>query len=431
MTEKLAACYNAIMHKISAVCLETLGCKLNQAESEDIGRNLEGAGFHLVKPTDYFDIYILNSCTVTSTADAKSRHSLRMAYHRNKEAKLVVTGCYAEKARNSLYKLPGVRLVLPNCEKEQIAAALVKIAAKEPSPINLKKNGRHVRIRSFIKIQQGCNRFCAYCIVPFVRGPEISVSTDSIIDEICKRVKLGYSELLLTGTEIGCYNYQALDLSGLIKRILNETKIARLRVSSLQPQEISEELLSLWQNERLVPHFHLSLQSGSDLVLRLMKRPYDRAGFLDAIKRIRTNLPEAAITTDVMVGFPGENEEEFETSYKFCETIGFARTHVFVFSPRPGTQAANMKDHIPNFIKKIYARRMRALGMKSARDYRTRFSGKVLSVLWEKQECEIWSGYTTNYIRVYTESGRELENSITPVRILCPYKDGMMGELNK
>jgi threonylcarbamoyladenosine tRNA methylthiotransferase MtaB len=419
------------MRRMLSVCLETLGCKLNQAESEQISRELADVGFQLVSPDDNYDIYLLNSCAVTSTAEAKSRHMLRLAHRKTPEAAIVVTGCYTETAQNVFYKLPGVVFVTPNREKYRLANTLLEIASKKTLGKDSNNKAKLGRVRSFVKIQEGCSRFCSYCIVPFVRGAEKSMPPDCVVEEVRKRSENGCNEVILTGTEVGAYSFDGLNLQGLVKRILNETKVPRIRLSSLQPQEVDEGLLNLWQDQRLAPHFHLSLQSGSDRILRLMRRQYGSEIFLKTVEKIRSFLPGAALTTDVIVGFPGEDETEFEQSYDFCQTVGFARTHVFVFSPRPGTRAEQLEDKIPHNIKNKNARRMRELGKRGKLEYQFRFSGKIVPVLWEKQDSSMWSGYSDNYLRVYTRSNEDLENMITYTKILSFHKDGMLGELQK
>ena len=222
---------------------------------------------------------------------------------------------------------------------------------------------------------------------------------------------------MLTGTEIGAYNDEDVGLAGLLKRILAETDIARLRLSSLQPQEITSELIGLWQSERLCRHFHLSLQSGSDAVLKRMSRRYDAAYYKRAVELIREAVPGVAITTDIIVGFPGESDAEFEESYDFAKQMRFARIHVFPYSPRPGTKAAAMPGDVDDKTKKERSRRMRALGRAGVRNFRRRFLGKTVMVLWEKQTCGVWSGLTDNYIRVSTKSDKDLTNKLMPVQL--------------
>jgi len=254
--------------------------------------------------------------------------------------------------------------------------------------------------------------------VPLVRGRERSLPADGVISEIKRRVADGDKEIVLTGTEIGAYSCADIGLAGLLKRILEETGVARLRLSSLQPQEITPELLRLWNDSRLCRHFHLSLQSGSDVVLQRMGRRYDSADYRRAVALIREAVPGVAITTDIIVGFPDESDEEFRESYDFAKETGFARIHVFPYSPRPGTKAATMPDQVDDKTKRERSRRMLALGRAAVRNFRKRFLGETVMVLWEQESCGVWSGLTDNYIRVFTKSDKDLANKLVPVKLV-------------
>ncbi len=426
-------CYNASIARMkkslrnTRVALETLGCKLNQAETELLARRLALAGCRLVSSADKADIYILNTCTVTHIADRKSRHLLRMAHRRNPEALLVATGCYAQRAEHELHRIEGVGLVLGNDNKMNLVQLLEDSGyLSQPAGVQgYKYNG--LRNRSFIKVQDGCNNLCSYCIVPLVRGKQKSLPDEKVIAQISERVAQGYKEVVLTGTEIGSYSYNGLNLKALLGHILSETDIMRLRLSSIQPQEISPELIELWRNPRLCPHLHLSLQSGSDSVLKRMKRCYSSENYKRAVSLIRSVVPGAAITTDVIVGFPGESESEFEESYSFCKEMAFARIHVFPFSPRPGTEADKMPEQVSAKVKKHRSEKMLSLAEGSAQNFRQRFLGKSMPVLWEQKSNGIWSGLTNNYIRVYTKSNEDLANKITEVKLEKLYKDGVGG----
>ncbi|UCB43053.1 MAG: tRNA (N(6)-L-threonylcarbamoyladenosine(37)-C(2))-methylthiotransferase MtaB [Dehalococcoidales bacterium] len=404
------------------VVLETLGCKLNQAETELLARELIEAGYQLVSRIGEADIYILNTCTVTHIADSKSRHRLRQAHRRNPNALILATGCYAQRARQELACIGGVNLVVDNNEKGRLLR-IIEGAWGRGRPIPLGKGTRKprplvLRTRTFIKIQDGCNTPCSYCIVPRVRGRETSLPTNEIITEVSRRVDDGYQEVVLTATKTGTYQHNGIDLKGLLERILVETGVPRLRLSSLQPQEISSGLLGLWADDRLCPHFHLSLQSGSDPVLARMRRRYDTAEYEQAVSLIRESVPDAAITTDVIVGFPGETDEEFKESYRFCKQMEFARIHVFPFSPRSGTEAAQMPAQVDPKTKKQHSDSMLTLAEESARNFRERFSGRTMTVLWEQRTGEgIWSGVTGNYIRVFTKSEEDLSNQLMTTKL--------------
>ena len=410
------------------VAFDSLGCKLNQAETELLARKFAEAGYRLVSPEDKADVYILNTCTVTHIADRKSRHLLRMAHRRNPGTLVVATGCYAERASQELAQLDGIDLVLGNDDKPNLLNILEESGYLNRLPSPVSSHPTH-RTRSFIKVQDGCNNFCAYCIVPLVRGGEKSLPLNRVVGEVKQRCEEDYKEVVLTGTEIGAYTYNGANLAQLVEHILNETDIKRLRLSSLQPQEISPELIKLWNDRRLCRHFHLSLQSGSDAVLNRMKRRYSTSDYQKAVALIRDMMPEAAITTDVIVGFPGETLAEFEESYNFCKQMEFARIHVFPYSPRPGTQAALMQEQVDNKVKKQRTDKMLALAEESARNFKQKFLGETMTVLWEKQDKGVWSGLTDNYIRVYAESSEDLTNQLLPVKLERLWKDGVWGKV--
>jgi len=398
---------------------------LNQAETELLARKLAAAGYTAVPSVEEADVYILNTCTVTHIADRKARHLLRQAHRLNPRARVVAIGCYADLAPDELGKIEGVGLVLGNEDKFNLPERLEGLGLAGSSS-GFKADG--TRTRALLKVQDGCRRFCAYCIVPFVRSKETSVPPQEVVGEVLKRVAEGYKEVVFTGTEIVSYCSDGVDLRGLLKGILAETDIARLRLSSLQPQEIAPDFIELWRNVRLCPHFHLSLQSGSDGVLARMKRKYTTGDYEKTVRLIRSVVPDAAITTDVIVGFPGESEEEFQESYEFCRRIGFARIHVFSYSKRRGTAAATMPDQVPDGIKKERSRQMLALARESARSFHHRFVGKTMTVLWEQESNGVWSGLTGNYIKMYTKSGADLANKLMPVKLVKLWRDGVWGE---
>jgi threonylcarbamoyladenosine tRNA methylthiotransferase MtaB len=424
------------------VAFYTLGCKLNQAETESLANRFSKAGFQLVSPADGADIYIANTCTVTHIADRKSRHWLRLARRRNPQALIIATGCYAQRSRQELAQLTD--LVVDNKDKERLLALTQTLSLEgrelgEGETEQSQMPAATVRTRSLIKIQDGCHSPCTYCIVPKVRPHEYSLPASRIIDEVKQKVALGYKELVLTGTKVGSYRDAVLsasegsstDLRDLVQLILTSTGIERLRLSSLQPSEISSEFLALWQDERLCRHFHLALQSGSETVLQRMKRSYSLDQYQRTVNLIKV-VPEAAITTDIMVGFPGESDEEFEQSYYFCQQTGFANLHIFPFSARPETAAIRMPEQIKDKIKAERNQRMLELSRSSRRSFYEQFLGQTMPVLWEQETSPgsgIYSGLTGNYIRVFAGSEKPLDNEITPVKLVGFHNHGMWGEL--
>jgi len=411
------------------VALDSLGCKLNQAEMQQLARQLTADGYRLVAPTDKADIYILNTCTVTHIADRKSRHMLRMARRRNPNARLVAIGCYAQRSPQELAQIEGVELVIGNDRKMNLLK-LLEDADNLVRPENAASISPHGdgRTRAFVKVQDGCHNFCAYCIVPLVRSREENVPVEKVTALVRGLVANGYQEVVLTGTEIGAYNVNGVNLEGLLKRILAETAVPRLRLSSLQPHQISPGLIGLWRDSRLCPHFHLSLQSGSDVVLKRMKRRYNTVDYRRVVSLIRDSVPDVAITTDVIVGFPGETDAEFRETLDFCRQMKFARIHVFPFSPRPGTEAADMTQQVPAAVKKQRSQEMLTLAKESAKSFQQRFIGRTMDVLWEQKKGGAWSGLTGNYIKVYIRNDKDLTNRILPVKLAKLYRDGVWGE---
>jgi len=437
------------------VAFYTLGCKLNQAETESLANRFSQAGFQLVAPGDGADIYIANTCTVTHIADRKSRHWLRLARRRNPQALIIATGCCAQRSRQEL--APLADLVVDNKEKEHLVEIVTSLSLPTLSFVLERTPLRHcehseaispittpVRTRSLIKIQDGCHSPCTYCIVPKVRPREYSLPASQIIDEVKQKVAFGYKEVVLTGTKVGSYKDDGTDLRDLVQRILRDTGIERLRLSSLQPSEISPEFLALWQDERLCRHFHLALQSGSETVLRRMRRSYSPDQYQKTINLIKEKIADVAITTDIMVGFPGESDEEFEQSYSFCQQAGFANIHVFPFSPRPETAAAGMPAQIKDKVKRERNRRMLELSRSSRRRFCEQFLDQTMPVLWEREMptsssilgevgtspgSGIYSGLTDNYIRVFAHSEKPLSNEIAPVKLVEFHNQGIWGEV--
>lgn len=432
------------------VAFYTLGCKLNQAETESLADRFNKAGFQLVSSSDVADIYIANTCTVTHIADRKSRHWLRLARRRNPQALIIATGCYAQRNRQELAQLAD--LIVDNQEKEHLLEIVTSLSLPTPSFSLESTPLRHcdqalsvmsaraaissvaatVRTRSLVKIQDGCHSHCTYCIVPRVRPYEYSLPASRIIDEVKQKVALGYKEVILTGTKVGSYRDGNTDLRDLVQLILTSIGIERLRLSSLQPSEISPEFLALWHDERLCRHFHLALQSGSETVLQRMKRSYSLNQYQRTVNLIKESIPDVAITTDIMVGFPGETTEEFEQGYSFCYQAGFANIHVFPFSPRPETMAARMPEQIKDKVKQERKQRMLDLSRSSQRRFCEQFLGQTMPVLWEKEISPgsgIYSGLTGNYIRVFVNSEKSLSNEVTPVKLVEFHNEGMWGEV--
>ena len=417
------------------VAFYTLGCKLNQAETESLIGQFREDGYQVVLPADRADIYIINTCTITHVADSKSRRALRAARRRNPCAIVIAIGCYAHRAPHEFSSIADI--VVNNKDKPHLLEIVKGLPLLADSFVGASGIGRHdisdgFRTRSLVKIQDGCNTPCSFCIVPSVRTYEHSVPVPQIIEEIRRKVSLGYKEIVLTGTKIGCYRDNGNGLERLIECILNNTNIRRIRLSSLQTEEITPQLLALWQNNRLCRHFHLALQSGSNTVLSRMRRRYSVDAYQEMVTLIKKSIADISITTDIMVGFPGESGIEFEESYLYCKQLGFAAIHVFPFSIRQGTEAADMSDQITDKVKKDRANRMLELADCCRHSFYAKFSGRILSVLWEKEIVPregIYCGLTGNYIRVFTRNGEPLTNRITLAKIEGVYKNGIWAEI--
>jgi len=419
------------------VALETLGCKLNQAETDSLAREFLSKGYQLAESASEADIYVLNTCTVTHVADRKARHLLRLAHRTNPKALIVAIGCYAQRAPEELRQLGIVNLILGNEQKDRLVEVLENRNLRNKGARSLCKEYHSSkslvdRTRSLIKIQEGCHSFCSFCIVPYIRGQERSLPLEGAIQQVKERVAAGYKEVTLTGTKIGAYRCMGENhgsLRRLIEGILDQTDVKRLRLSSLQPQDLTPELVRLWTDERLCPHLHLPLQSGSQAMLQPMNRQYSIADYQRAVSLAREAIPDLAITTDILVGFPGEGDREFEESYRFCQKMGLANIHVFPYSPRLGTAAAGMPHRVEERVKKERSQRMLALARQSAHHFRERFLGRTMTVLWEgKSEPGVWSGLTANYLRVFVRSEQDLTNRLLPVKLVAQHPQGFLGE---
>ena len=418
------------------VAIHTHGCKLNQADSQVLARQFQKAGFTIVRSAAQADVVVLNSCTVTANSDSKARQYLRRARRSNPDALVVATGCYAQRAKGDLSAMESVSLVLDNRDKPSLVATIAnKLEVESGSLAENLAVPAPGRSRAMVKIQEGCDQVCSYCIVPKVRGRERSIPPDEIIAQINERAKLGCREAVLTGTQLGTYGFDlpGIDLAGLLQQVLVETSISRLRISSLQAQEITPNLLGLWDDSRLCPHFHIPLQSGSDTILKSMRRRYDTARFAETIALVRKTIPGAGITTDIIIGFPGEGVREFAESYSFAASMGFSDMHVFPYSIRPGTSAAHLDDQVIDAQKKERSGEMLELAAASVKKFRQGALGQVRPVLWEPTQGKncggIWSGLTDNYVRVKANSGRDLSNLITDARLTGLDEDWVTSEV--
>ncbi len=406
------------------VAVHALGCKLNQAELETLAAQFEARGFTVVSPRDKADVYVINTCTVTAEADRKVRQWLRSVRRHNPESLTVATGCYVQRVPGELASLADV--LADNDEKSRVVDAVEEqlrkreVRAEGAGPVVERGASSHGRTRSLVKVQEGCSTPCAYCIVPLVRLEERSMPAEEILQTVGQRIHDGPKEIVLTGTKIGVYRDGDTALADLVRMVLGLPGLQRLRLSSLQPRELSGELLSLWEDSRLCPHFHLSLQSGSAGVLRRMGRGYSPSSYMRSLEAIRAVLPDAAITTDVIVGFPGESDPEFGETVSFCEAAGFARIHVFPYSSRPGTRAAGMGGMVAPATMRERVGVMSRLASSSREKYAHSWLGRTAEVLWEdetKPGSHVYSGTSHNYLRLLCRSALPLHNVLEDVTL--------------
>ena len=428
----------------------TLGCKLNLADSEEIARGLRAAGFDVVDRVCEADAFVINTCSVTHVADAKSRGLIRSVRRLSPGAAVTVTGCFAQSAGLQAAVALGADMVVGTRDADKLR--LVEFLAGrtyEGAPQAIRsgrarkdeRDRQGLHVRAFVKVQEGCNDVCAFCIVPQTRGREESRTVEAVVAEVVRAVEAGAREVVLTGTQLGAWGRDfepVLKPHDLIAGVLERTDVPRVRFSSLQPQDISPELLALWQDPRLMPHFHLALQSGSERTLAAMRRRYGSSEFALAAERIRAAVPGVAITTDVIAGFPGESEADFEATLRLCEEVGFSRLHCFPYSRRSHTTAARMADQVAAAVRRERMERLLALGERLSLQFREGLAGQVRPVLWEGErrlgEGHAWYGHADNHATVYSPGdghveGIDLWNRVTPVRLGAVYYDGVRGYL--
>lgn len=425
------------------VALHNLGCKVNAYETEAMQQMLEAAGYEIVPFAPGADIYVINTCTVTNIADRKSRQMLHKAKKMNPEAVVVATGCYVQTGKEKTENDPSIDLIIGNNKKQDLVSILERYRSdqrkrQEMIDINHTKDYEELRIdrteehtRAYIKVQDGCNQFCTYCMIPFARGRVRSRKIADVVEEVRRLAQSGCKEVVLTGIHLSSYGIDRKedgdDLLMLIKAVHQEEGIARIRLGSLEPGIVTEEFArEISRLPKVCPHFHLSLQSGCTETLKRMNRRYTAQEYKERCDILRKYYPAPALTTDVITGFPGETEEEFEQSRAFVESIGFYETHIFPYSKREGTKAAVMPDQIPEQIKKARSRQLIELGEKRRIAYMSQFVGKEAGVLFEeKQEIrgqDFWIGHTMEYLKIGVISDENLENKLIQVKIdrICP-----------
>ena len=423
----------------------TLGCKVNQFETETMEGLFRARGYDVVSFEETADVYVINTCSVTHLSDRKSRQLIRRAARMNPSACIAVTGCYAQVAPEEIRAIEGVRVVIGTKERARIVdyveaslrggtgvagtiTDIMQARVFEDIPLH---SAPH-RTRAFLKIEDGCQNFCTFCIIPYARGPVKSRALSALAREMNHLVEAGFHEVVLTGIHLGAYGIDLAErptLADACRTALAEEKLRRLRLGSLESVELSADLLELMRTEpRFAAHLHLPLQAGSDNVLRAMNRHYDTAAFAQLIAEVRTAVPGGAISTDIIVGFPGETEEDFAAGMDFVRRMGFARMHVFPYSARRGTPAARRTDQVPPAVRKERAARMQLLAEELAEAYHRTALGSVTEVLFETTEDGVTDGLTETYIRVYTDA-RVARGELVPMRLTHLYRDGVWGEI--
>lgn len=421
----------------------TLGCKVNQYETQSIREEFIKRGHEAVSHRDGFDCIIINSCTVTAESDRKTRQILNRFRRENPLSVIVLTGCMAQTAKENQKELNSADIIIGNTDLKKIVDLAEKTFASRQRITEILPHEREEkfntpsisafaeRTRAYMKIEDGCERYCTYCIIPYARGFVRSKPLDAIKTEAEALAKNGYKEIVLVGINLSAYGKgENINLCDAVDTVCSVSGIERVRLGSLEPDHISDEMLARFaKQKKFCPQFHLSLQSGSDGVLKRMNRHYDSAFYEDLVTRIRNIFPDSAISTDIMVGFPGETEEEFEESLNFAKKIGFAKAHIFAYSRRKGTLADKMEGQIPNSVKHERSRKMISATCDSEEKFLKSLVGKNLSVLFETEEKGKWVGYTENYSRIEVESDENLSGVLRKVKITSAKGEYCEGKL--
>lgn len=419
------------------------GCKVNQYETNAMIQKFIENNYEIVDFEEKADIYVINTCTVTNMSDRKSRQMLRRVKKVNPNSILVVVGCYVQVGKEELEKIDDIDIIIGNNEKNEIVEYVENYKEKKENITDVMHQKEFVdfgsvtytnKTRATIKIQDGCDRFCTYCIVPYARGRVRSRQLNNIIEEVQKIAKRGIKEVIVTGIHIASYgkdfNYK-ITLINVLEAINKIDGIERIRIGSLEPTIMNEEFLErLSKLEKVCNHFHLSLQSGCTSVLKRMNRKYTADEFKESVKLLRTYYPDAMLTADVIVGFPGETDEEFNETYKFLEEIKFYRMHIFKYSKRNGTKAAVMPNQIDGNIKEERSNKLIKLSNKIQNEYNQQYMGKEVEVLFEEKENEYIKGHTNNFIVVKVKEEKDLENKIKKVKIIGAENQELVGKID-
>ena len=436
---------------MAKIAFYTLGCKVNQADTASMENLFLRSGHQLVSFDGEADVYIINTCVVTNTGQRKSRQTIHRAIRKNPNALIVVTGCYPQTAAEEVKAIAGVDMIIGNQDRAQIVQLVEeRLAHRQTDTLDavhkltastafeeMAAGDITDKTRAFLKIQEGCNQFCTYCIIPYARGPLRSRSLESICTETQRLISAGFKEIVLIGIHLGCYGKENPDgptLYDAVKTVLDVPGVQRLRLGSLESVEVEPRLLTLMQEDaRFCRHLHLPLQSGCDKTLQAMHRPYTTVKFKMLLADIKTRVPDIAITTDVIVGFPGETEADFETTCKFAESCGFSKMHIFPFSARKGTPAEKFAGAVTGAVKKERADILGRIDETMHKTFLQAMVGQKTEVLFEQPAGEdYFEGLTGNYQRVFVKSGgRNLGGEILPVKITAFDGEKLLGEIIK
>lgn len=431
---------------MTKVAFYTLGCKVNQYETEAMEELFVKRGYEVVDSNNVADIYVINTCTVTNLGDRKSRQFIRRAKRINRDSIIAVVGCYSQIAPEEVEKIDGVDIIIGTAERNKIVDLCEKFKS-EKSKINIVKDIKNYKgfenlninqikskTRAYIKIQDGCNQYCSYCIIPYARGPVRSRKLEDILSEANKLAKSNFKEVILTGIHVASYGKDLANtnLIDVIEEVSKIKGIERIRLSSMEPTFIDEKFMKkAVKIDKLCDHFHLSLQSGSDSVLKRMNRKYTTKQYASIVDLIRKYMPDAGITTDIIVGFPGETDREYNETCEFVKKIGFSRIHVFKYSPRKGTPASKFANQIHGSIKHERSEKLINIGNKLMDKFNSKFIGRRIEVLFEEEKNGFFEGYTTNYIRVKSKFDINVKGKILPVKIIKKENDFLIGKIEE
>ncbi len=432
---------------MKTVASYALGCKVNQYESEAIGELFVASGYDLVNIEEKADVYIINTCTVTNFGDKKSRQLIRKVKRQNPESVVAVVGCYAQTAPKEIADVEGVNLIIGTKDRHKIVA-LVEAYRPEDGVKNyvtgimeerefesLSIQTLVNRTRAYLKIQDGCSQFCSYCIIPYARGPIRSRKPEDVLNEVKTLAENGFQEVVLTGIHVASYGKELKDITllDIIKEVHKIEGIKRIRLSSIEPNVVTEEFAAeISRLPKVCDHFHLSLQSGCDRTLKAMNRKYTTEKYRQAAALLRSYMPHVALTTDIIVGFPGETEEDFQECYDFAKEMKFSKIHVFPYSPKKGTPAAKMAGQIPNRVKGERSKKLIALSDGMAEEFMAAYIGETLPVLFEQGIGEnLYEGHTTNYIKVLAFSEEDMKNRIKETEITAVEYEQARGKVIK